>query len=436
MPTDLQMLIVLNPCLFSLSDGMPQIAADIEHMEAEGKRAAPRAPRASCMSRRCRGTSRTQEPLARPLRPATARLPINEGSRTHPKNKPASGVVVNDTGNLAYVARAMELDGFAPHEYLAYLACDDFKAFFNQFSLHPSEWSRFCLAFLRGGDLFVASQRVLCFGCAPSSGIVQRFAHLVRQIVTERMIAAGAPFVADLCSLVGKHLSAWFALPNALSAETSWLQALFFHISIYTDDSGQGAVGCARMQRFDEIWTEVCKELGIQSAMPHKRGLGTFALPGHHPLPHPFSTCCKVLCLVCTSATHWAYHVLHHTGCTQTSERAARTPTRSSALARPPQRCAGAGLRSSRRRSAGLSPPSTAQAAPPSSTDAGQHLHGLLRREPVQLLPLLLLQGPPFPAVGHAADGRPRVRRASAASSRSGAWSGASRYRSSRTAQR
>jgi hypothetical protein len=140
-------------------------------------------------------------------RDCTVVMPINEGvrvalpdgpRRTQPKEKPASDVTVNDSGNLAYVARAMALDGFAPHKYLAFLACDDFKAFFNQFALHPSEWSRFCLAFLRGGDLCVASERVLGFGCAPSSGIAQRFAHLVRKIVTERMIAADAPFVAEL----------------------------------------------------------------------------------------------------------------------------------------------------------------------------------------------------------------------------------------------
>jgi hypothetical protein len=137
-----------------------------------------------------------------------------------PEEKPASDVTVNDSGNLTYVARAMALDGFAPDEYHAYLACDDFKAFFNQFVLHPSEWSRFCLAFLRDGDLYVASESVLGFGCAPSSGIAQRFAHLVRKIVTERMIAADAPFVTDLRRRAGKHLCAWFAQRDALSAET------------------------------------------------------------------------------------------------------------------------------------------------------------------------------------------------------------------------
>jgi hypothetical protein len=161
------------------------------------------------------------------------RIPMPDGSsRMQPEEKPASDVTVNGTCNLAHIARAMALDGFAPHEYLAYLACDDFKAFFNQFALHPSEWSRFCLTFLRGGDLYVASERVLGFGCAPSSGIAQRFAHLVRRIVTERMIAADAPFIADLRRRAGKHLRAWFTQQDALSAETGRQQALFFHICI------------------------------------------------------------------------------------------------------------------------------------------------------------------------------------------------------------
>jgi hypothetical protein len=206
-------------------------------------------------------------------------LPLPDGCPLMPPEpKPASDVTVNDAGNLDYVSREMALDGFAPHEYLAYIACEDFKAFFNQFVLHPSEWSSFCLAFLRDGDLYIASERVLCFGCAPSSGIAQRFAHLVRSIVTERMIAADAPFVADIRRRAGTHLRAWFAQRDALSAETGRLQALFFHISIYTDDAGQGAVGCARMELFLKIWTEACAELCIECAAEHKRSLCTFAL--------------------------------------------------------------------------------------------------------------------------------------------------------------
>jgi hypothetical protein len=40
-------------------------------------------------------------------------------------------------------------------------------------------WSRFCLAYMCSGDIHVASERVFGFGCAPSSGIAQRFPQLV-----------------------------------------------------------------------------------------------------------------------------------------------------------------------------------------------------------------------------------------------------------------
>jgi hypothetical protein len=85
---------------------------------------------------------------------------------------------------------------------------------------------------LRHGHIYVASELVLGFGCAPSSSIAQCFAHLVRQIVSERMIAEDVPFVADLCPRAGPHLCAWFAHRDALTAETGREQALLFHISI------------------------------------------------------------------------------------------------------------------------------------------------------------------------------------------------------------
>jgi hypothetical protein len=115
----------------------------------------------------------------------------------------------------------------------------------------------------------VASERVLGFGCSPSSGIVQHFPHLVRKIVTERMIAADAPFVADLSQRGGRHLCAWFAQHDALSAATGWPQALFFHIGIYTDDAGKGAAGCARMKCFVKVLTAMCEELCIECTAAH-----------------------------------------------------------------------------------------------------------------------------------------------------------------------
>jgi hypothetical protein len=119
---------------------------------------------------------------------------------------------------------------------------------------------------------------VLGFGCAPSSGIAQRFAHLVREVVTTRMIAADAEAMVELRARAGQHTRAWFARRDALTALTGRPQALLFTISIYTDDSAKNAVGCVRMLVFIITWTDTCDDLGIICADPHKRGLGLLIL--------------------------------------------------------------------------------------------------------------------------------------------------------------
>jgi hypothetical protein len=130
------------------------------------------------------------------------RLPSPDGKvLSTPEVKLAIEVVVNDARGLSFVAEAMAKDSSPPHECLFYAAdaaCNYFISFFNQFVLHPSEWSRFCLACTRNGDIHVTSKHILYFGCAPSIDIAKRFAHLVRQIVIERMIANDTPFVEDL----------------------------------------------------------------------------------------------------------------------------------------------------------------------------------------------------------------------------------------------
>jgi hypothetical protein len=205
------------------------------------------------------------------------RMPLEDGQPCSPlESKPGVGVNVNDNSILAYLGEAMRKDGFAPHEYQTFLACDDIKAFFNQFTLHPSERSRFCLTFLRESDLYVAAELVLGFGCAPSSGIAQRFAHLVRQIVSERMAAKDAPFMADLRRWAWPHVRVWFAHRGALTAETGIERALLFFININTDESLKSAVACARMLRFLCNWTWTCLELSILCVAAHKRGLSTY----------------------------------------------------------------------------------------------------------------------------------------------------------------
>jgi hypothetical protein len=178
MQTDHQILIVLNPCLRSLAGYLRPFVADIGRMEADGMLKVFRflpyvpgvllpqgtvsKPHEEDIRRRITDAGAPRSPLT--ARDGTrvvsindgVRLPLENGQpRTKPECKPGVGVNVNDISILAYLAEAMRKDGFAPHEYQAYFACDDFKAFFNQFSLHLSEWSPFCLAFLQEGDMYV-----------------------------------------------------------------------------------------------------------------------------------------------------------------------------------------------------------------------------------------------------------------------------------------
>jgi hypothetical protein len=123
MSTDFQMLIVLNPGLLSLADGMPQIAADIARMDAEGMltvhtfhpyvqgvllpQGTTGKPHELTLRRRITDAGAPRAPLT--SRDGTVVVAVNDGvrvplpdgrSRTQPEEKPASDITVNDTGDL------------------------------------------------------------------------------------------------------------------------------------------------------------------------------------------------------------------------------------------------------------------------------------------------------------------------------------------------
>jgi hypothetical protein len=162
MLTDHQMLVVLNPGLLSLAGHLRPYGADIARMAVDGMLKICRfLPYVQCVLLPQGTVGKAHDDEARrritdagaPRAPPTTRdgtrvVSINDGvrlpdedgrQRTKPENKPGVAVNVNDSSILAALAAAMRKDGFAPHEYQAYFACDDFKAFFSQFSLHPSQ---------------------------------------------------------------------------------------------------------------------------------------------------------------------------------------------------------------------------------------------------------------------------------------------------------
>jgi hypothetical protein len=303
MPAEHQLCIVLLPNLISIGGaGMPQHHAHVTRMETccilSVHASMPFIP---CVILPQGSIGKIHEPDKRhcitdagaPRAPLTSSMgteivPINisvltpradSSSSMQAERKPRFSHVRNDSKILNSAAKALEANGEPPEVCRVYAACDEFKAFFHQCCLHTSELSSFLLTLLRDGLIHVASERVLGFGCAPSSGIAQRFAHLVREVVTARMLVADTEAMAELRARAGPHMRAWFARRDALTALTGRPQALLFAISIYTDDSAQNAVGCVRMVVFVITWTDTCDDLGIICADPHKRGgLVTFIL--------------------------------------------------------------------------------------------------------------------------------------------------------------
>jgi hypothetical protein len=169
MPADHQMCIVLLPNLISIAAGMLQHHADVARMEAEHVLSVQASipfipgvllPQGSTGKvhepdkRRRTGAPRT--PLV--SRAGTAIVPINvsvltpreDGSSPlQQERKPRLSFVTGDAEILNSAANALEDDGEPPAVCRIYAACDDFKAFFNQFGLHTSDLSRFLMTILR-----------------------------------------------------------------------------------------------------------------------------------------------------------------------------------------------------------------------------------------------------------------------------------------------
>jgi hypothetical protein len=198
MPAAHQLCVVLLPNLILMGGaGMRQHHADVTRMEADrilsvhasmpfipgvilpqgsiGKIHEPE------KRRRITDAGAPRAPLT--SRMGTAIVPINVSDLTPHANgsspmkeerKPRFSHVRGDVKILHSAAKALGDDGEPPEVCRVHAACDYFRAFFHQFGLHTSELSRFLLTLLRDGRIHVASERVLGFGCAPSSGIAQR----------------------------------------------------------------------------------------------------------------------------------------------------------------------------------------------------------------------------------------------------------------------
>jgi integrase len=142
-----------------------------------------------------------------------------------------------------------------------FVLSEDFKAWFNQFGVHPSEWFKQTFQWLRRGPMGELIPTWLCeyvmgFGMANSSGIAQRFADALLWLLLRRFDESESALLA--------------AEPNevrrAFLAERAQLgphQAALWYARCFTDDTFMVVVGADRCVRLMICWGELIDEVGV-----------------------------------------------------------------------------------------------------------------------------------------------------------------------------
>ncbi|MFZ9087199.1 MAG: hypothetical protein ACO3C6_11785, partial [Steroidobacteraceae bacterium] len=270
------LMSVLGPHLTSLPEGFPQVHANIiENVTKDwygcyhgpmplapgysigstGKAGAPDAKRR---------TSEYGAPRKATVPPATSLNDLARHAAWPPEVKPTLKAHASDVAVLKYAARLWGED--------LYCLSDDFKFYFTQFRLHPSEWHKSCFQWLSlaaDGTPVPAwiMEYVLGFGHAASSGIAQRFSHAVLWLLRKRVNAEEAPILASEKDPVRR---AYLDERAALGPD----QATLWSADIFTDDGAMLIVGADRVARILAHWGTLLKQIGIVTAGPHKRMVG------------------------------------------------------------------------------------------------------------------------------------------------------------------
>ena len=153
--------------------------------------------------------------------------------------------------------------------------CDDFKSFFNQLRLSPSEYCKTGVVHpprVGQSSVSFSYDKVLGFGLKMASNIAQRFADLLVHIFRKA--------VAPAVKAAAKELSV-----SNLSFQKWWLQRLSlgdFHASLvvmlmYCDDPIILCVGADMTHEALKVWTWMAAQGGTMMAIPEKRSLGLSA---------------------------------------------------------------------------------------------------------------------------------------------------------------
>jgi hypothetical protein len=111
-------------------------------------------------------------------------LSINAASKLASWSKEVKPTLAELASDMAILLHAATLFGDD-----TYILVDDFKIFFNQFRLHPSEWWKSTFLWTNQGSPAWVVEYVLGFGMGPSSNIAQRFADAIMDLLFQRFDA-------------------------------------------------------------------------------------------------------------------------------------------------------------------------------------------------------------------------------------------------------
>ena len=153
--------------------------------------------------------------------------------------------------------------------------CDDYKSFFNQLRLSPSEYCKTGAVHPpRAGQQYAtfAYDRVLGFGLKMASNIAQRFADFLVHVFKKAVKPVMEQIAERLCQSNAKFKD-WWASRSALG---EW-QATLVTMLMYCDDPIIICVGAEMTHRALKVWDWMAKSGNTMMAIPEKRTLGMAA---------------------------------------------------------------------------------------------------------------------------------------------------------------
>ena len=211
------------------------------------------------------GTDRRTSDYGHPRKPTCPpATPINVAIRQvgRPRErKPTNAELAHDTAVLRYAADLWGEDLF--------LISEDFKGWFNQFAVHPSDWFKQTFLWLRRGPLgeIIPTwlvEYVMGFGMSNSSGIAQRFSDALLWLLLLRFdVSEGALLDSETDPARRAYL--------ADRARIGVHQAVLWAARCFTDDSIFAVVGADRTVRLLISWGGLLEEVGVVTKLAKRQ---------------------------------------------------------------------------------------------------------------------------------------------------------------------